>query len=434
MVVDCLNKEIIERIELIKRGRVPKGYKKQFNYTLPSEWKMVKLYDLIDELESGVSVNSKDGIADEKSFGVLKVGCVHQGRFRPYENKVIKEEEISRAKVNPIKGRVIVNRANTPELVGNVGYIDKNYPRLFLSDKLWQLSFKIPIEGEWLANVLSTRHIKQKLSLLSTGTSNSMRNISKDNFLSIEIALPSVREQKKIIQVLQIWDRAISLKEKLIKEKESQKYTILNSIVRKNNNTKEWSKVKIGNILEIRNLKSKIKDELELYSLTIEDGVTPKSDRYNREFLVKSADKEYKVTKYKDIVYNPANLRFGAICLNTIEKDVLLSPIYETLYLKNEDKYDIEFISIILTSANQIQRFTTRAEGTLVERMAVKVKDFIDFKINVPNNIEEQKEIAKIINIAQKEIELLKQEIIELKKQKQGLMQLLLTGIVRVDQ
>ena len=113
----------------------------------------------------------------------------------------------------------------------------------------------------------------------------------------------------------------------------------------------------IWKILEIRNEKSEVTDKLELYSLTIEDGVTAKSDRYNREFWAKGDNKKYKLTKLNDIVYNPANLRFGAIALNKIEKNVLLSPIYETLYIKDSKKYDVNFIAQVLMSENQIKRF-----------------------------------------------------------------------------
>lgn len=42
----------------------------------------------------------------------------------------------------------------------------------------------------------------------------------------------------------------------------------------------------------------------------------PKTERYDRDFLV-SSEKKYKITKMSDICYNPANMKFGVICLNT---------------------------------------------------------------------------------------------------------------------
>ena len=175
-----------------------------------------------------------------------------------------------------------------------------------------------------------------------------------------------------------------------------------------------------------------ISEKLPLFSLTIEKGVTPKTERYERGFLVKSDEKKYKLTKFNDIVYNPANLRFGAIALNKINEDVLLSPIYEVLFIKNNEKYDINFISDILTSSRQILIFSKKAEGTLVERMAVKIDAFLNTKIKIPKDIKEQKAISDVLSTADKEIVLLEKELKKIKEQKKGLMQLLLTGIVRV--
>jgi len=171
---------------------------------------------------------------------------------------------------------------------------------------------------------------------------------------------------------------------------------------------------------------------MELYSLTIEEGVTPKTDRYNREYLVKDDNKQYKITYKDDIVYNPSNLRFGAIAINKIQKPVLLSPIYEVLFIKDTSKYDVSFIAQLLTSDRQIRIFSTMAEGTLIERKAVKVDAFLNTAIYIPQDIKEQKAISKIIGCYERGIELLQQELEALKQQKKGLMQLLLTGKVRV--
>lgn len=249
--------------------------------------------------------------------------------------------------------------------------------------------------------------------------------------------LPPKNEQERIINIIKTWDQAIELKEKLIDEKKKQKTGLMQKLltgkVRLPGFDKEWVNVKLKKILKQRNEKSEIKEGLELYSLTIEDGVTPKTDRYNREFLVKSGNKKYKITKCNDIVYNPANLRFGAIAVNRIGQSVLLSPIYEVLYIKDEKKYDIDFVGQLLTWDRNIKYFSTMAEGTLVERMAVKIDAFLDVAFKFPPSLEEQKAIASILSLADKEICILKKEVISLKKQKKGLMQLLLTGIIRVN-
>ena len=70
-------------------------------------------------------------------------------------------------------------------------------------------------------------------------------------------------------------------------------------------------------------------------------------------------------------------------------------------------------------------------EGTVYERMSVKPHDMLLFKISLPTLLE-QKTISNILAKADDELELLQKELEEQKRKKQSLMQLLLTGIVRV--
>ena len=434
-----MNKEILERISMIKQGKVPEGYTNSDVGIIPKEWEIKKLIKYITSLSNGTSVNAGDRAIKKGEIGVLKTSSITINGFKPEENKLVtNDSDIKNLKVHPEKDNLIIVRKNTPELVGMVNYIDKDYENIFLPDLLWQTVFKeeCDINRKYLYYFLNTNYYNKLIKTLATGSSKSMPNIKMGNFLNVLISIPINKEQDKISKILSTLDKAIELKEKLLQEKQKLKKGLMERIltgkVRVKGFNQKWNKVEISQILKVRNDKSEVTEDLELYSLTIEDGVTPKSDRYNREFLVKGDNKKYKITKYNDIVYNPANLRFGAIALNKIEKDVLLSPIYETLYIKDSKKHDIDFISAILTSETQIKKFSTMAEGTLVERMAVKIKDFVDFSIKIPNDLNEEMEIAKIINTSQKEIDLLKEEINMLKEQKKGLMQLLLTGIVRV--
>jgi type I restriction enzyme S subunit len=106
---------------------------------------------------------------------------------------------------------------------------------------------------------------------------------------------------------------------------------------------------------------------------------------------------------------------------------VVLSPIYEVLQIK-DNAIDPDFLTHALTCPRQIAIYATKTEGTLIERMAVKLDAFLLLKIRVPSSISEQKEIAKTLSNAQQEIDLLKQLTDKYKNQKRGLMQKMLTG------
>lgn len=136
------------------------------------------------------------------------------------------------------------------------------------------------------------------------------------------------------------------------------------------------------------------------------EGIVDKTERYNRDFLVKDENKKYKITHLNDICYNPANLKFGVICLNRYG-DAIFSPIYITFELKEKYKQliDIEYLSYILTSERFIQKVRKYEQGTVYERMAVNVEDFLSMKVNIPSLNEQKiikdmiKKVEKIINL-----------------------------------
>lgn len=172
--------------------------------------RIARLGDLIGELQSGVSVNGMDRAAEPGEAGILKISAVTAGVFEPQENKAIKPDEISRAKVKPRADRVIVSRCNTAELLGASAYVETDYPDLYLPDKLWQLEPKSPnaVHMRWLASWLASKSTRTTISSLATGSSGSMKNIAKKQLLRLPIAVPPYEEQVRIANTLIGWDDA----------------------------------------------------------------------------------------------------------------------------------------------------------------------------------------------------------------------------------
>ncbi|MEQ1530196.1 MAG: hypothetical protein ABL925_12845 [Methylococcales bacterium] len=168
---------------------------------IPVGWDTKKLKHFIESLESGVSVNSTDFPASENSFGVLKTSCVYNYQFDPSENKEIWHTEIERAKINPQEGQLIISRMNTPDLVGASGYVEQSYPNLFLPDRLWQTKFfrYAVINTRWLSFLIKSVSFRKLLSILATGTSPSMKNLSQEDFLNIDIPYPTEIEQTALV-------------------------------------------------------------------------------------------------------------------------------------------------------------------------------------------------------------------------------------------
>ena len=145
----------------------------------------------------------------------------------------------------------------------------------------------------------------------------------------------------------------------------------------------------MGDVFEqTSNLVNPKEDEIELWSLTVEDGLTKKSDRYNREFLVKKDD-NFKEVRPGDIVYNPMNMTLGAVGYNGMAKSVAVSGYYTTMVAK--ENYDTYYINTWLKSPQAIRLYRTYATGSLIEKQRVQFPTLSIIPVTFPKYEEQTK-------------------------------------------
>lgn len=174
--------------------------------------KTAKLGDLISDLRAGVSVNGADSAAEKGERGVLKTSCLSGGRFLAGENKAVKDPvEIDRLKEPIAGGTILISRMNTPSLVGASAYVSSDYPNLFLPDRLWAATADRKVSARWLGCLLSSTDMMRAISERATGTSGSMKNLSKTALLTIEVDVPQRDEQERIAAALSYVDKKIEI-------------------------------------------------------------------------------------------------------------------------------------------------------------------------------------------------------------------------------
>lgn len=169
-------------------------------------------------------------------------------------------------------------------------------------------------------------------------------------------------------------------------------------------------------------------EKYPLYSLTIEGGVTPKTERYERSHLVKKED-SYKIVRPNDYAYNPMNLRFGAVARYKGDIPVAVSGYYDiftTIY-----KSDLPFMDSFLTCGPMITYYNRVSTGSLVEKQRVHFSQFLGFVLPLPSR-KERVPIAAILTTQDKVVELKEKLLAEKQRQKKYLMQQLLTGKKRL--
>ena len=180
----------------------------------------------------------------------------------------------------------------------------------------------------------------------------------------------------------------------------------------------EWRSIRLSEVLKERKTYLQKNEGLEHVTLS-KDGIYGKGERYNRDFLVVTDDKKYKITRLGDICYNPANLKFGVICRNNYG-DAIFSPIYVTFEVKCVA--DSEYMGAYLSRWDFINRVRKYEEGTVYERMAVKQEDFLRCEIKLPS-IEEQKKIKGFFNKLNDKVKAEEEKLKRLNEYKKGLLQ-----------
>ena len=261
---------------------------------------------------------------------------------------------------------------------------------------------------------------KRDIAKLAQGIS--IIHLYINHLKSLNLKLPSRKEQQKIALFLSSIDKKIELTDKKLEFLEKYKKGLIQKLltgkIRFPGFNDEWKNIKLYKILKERKTYIDNNKNLEHLSLTI-DGILPKSKRYDRDFLVKDSNKKYKITYRNDICYNPANLKFGVICKNNYGEGIF-SPIYVTFEVNNE--FDPNFINYYITAKNFINKALRYQEGTIYERMAVNPNDLLLINIKTPS-LPEQQKIASFLSAIDKKIELIKSRLENLKRYKKGLLQ-----------
>ena len=176
----------------------------------------------------------------------------------------------------------------------------------------------------------------------------------------------------------------------------------------------EWKKVKLSEILTERHENSTITDSLPQLSFTIAEGVIRPEDRKSnkRDFLIKDIDnKRYLVTKVGDIIYNPANVVYGAIHRNSLMNGVV-SPIYKIFTTMQ----DSNFIECAVRRPNFITKLAMCTEGTVTKLKTLKPEAFLNMELYITSSLEEQKLIGNYFTSLDRQISLQSQLLEKLKQ------------------
>lgn len=431
-----MNSQIKQRIEKINNGEVPDGYKRTDIGIIPLDWSQTKLGLIASHvLKKNINYDFKTTFTNSATKGVIKQTDFFDkeisnnesisGYYIVQENDYIYNPRISvSAPCGPInkshfceKGIVsplyIVFRMN-----GNLG--KSKYIELFFESSLWH------------------RYI---CGIANYGARHDRMNITNKDFFSMPIPLPSLDEQKKIAEILATQDKVIELKQRKIEElKKLKKYYLNKMFPQKGSNypevrfhgfTDSWKQCKLGDICS-RVQGNDGRMELPVLTISAANGWMKQEDRFS-ENIAGSEQKNYTLLKRGELSYNHGNsklAKYGTVFSLESYKEALVPRVYHSFMVNVGCPDFIEYYFATKSLDRELSKLITsgaRMDGLL----NIGYNDFMGINVILPSS-EEQKKIATYFRKFDNFITLHQRELDEEKKLKKSLMQLLLTGIVRV--
>jgi type I restriction enzyme S subunit len=279
------------------------------------------------------------------------------------------------------------------------------------------------------------KHPKVATSVKVIATGSKVYGISKTNLANVKVILPPLPEQQKIATILSTWDKAIDKLTQLIAAKEQRKKGLMQQLLtgkkRFTGFTDEWREVKLGELAEIdkNSLKSNTDPKYFFKYISLSDvnkgTIYENLTEYN---FSNSPSRAKRIVKTNSVIMATVRPNLQAFALVKDSKDIIVSTGFAVIdHKENLSPY---YLIQYLFSKHITNQLEALIVGT--NYPAINSSDVRNLKLKLPD-IQEQQKIASVLSAADKEIELLKNELETLRQQKKGLMQVLLTGEKRIQ-
>jgi len=385
------------------KNNIPQGYKATALGIIPQEWEVMLLGNLSNSISSGRNKH-RDANGQYPVFG--STGIIGYSSTYEYEGPVI------------LVARVGAN-------AGTLNFASGQYD---VSDNTLIITIK---QNVYDYNFAYNQLTHYKLNKLVFGSGQPL--ITSKQLKNIRIPVPPLAEQQKIAEVLGVWDEAIEkqarLIEKLALRKRALMQRLLSAKLRLPGFSEPWKTLHIADFAFEINSRNKSNSPYEVLSCTKYEGLVSSLKYFGKQIYSDDLS-TYKIVPKNRFAYATNHIEEGSIGYQSKYDQALISPMY-TVFGTNPSLINDAFLYKLLKTQKLIYLYKSRMEGSIDRRGGLRWNDFASIKIALPS-IEEQTAIAEVLTAADREIELAKEKLERLRRQKRGLMQQLLTGKKRV--
>ena len=419
--------EINRRIDQIRRGEVPEGYQKTKDGIFPVDWNTQKMKQWVALAERPVTLE------DDKKYRLVTVrrgfgGVDLRGE---YLGKDILVKNYFKVR----QGDFLISKRQIAH--GACGVVPESLDGAVVSN---EYNVFIPNQGtniEMFNLMMRLPHYTRLFYLMSDGVHIEKLLFKTQDWMRRQLAMPPIEEQRKIAAILTTQDRVIELKEKHLAEKQRQKKYLMQQLLtgkkRLPGFSGEWKNIKLCEVLSERKEKN-VEQNLRICSVAVQKGVVDQVEHLGRSYAANDTS-NYSVAHYGDIIYTKSptgDFLYGIVKQNLLQETVAVSPLYGvfTPMTFGLGYFLHTYFQSAICARNYLLPIVQKGAKNTIN---ITNDTFISSKLYLPLDVEEQKAIADTFIAADREIDLLRQDIEQEKQKKKALMQLLLTGIVRVN-
>jgi type I restriction enzyme S subunit len=419
--------EIKQRIEQIRRGEVPEGYVKKRKVVIPQQWGLPQIKD-IASISSGSTPNRNNSEYWNGNIAWVTTGELSSGHVNHTSELItVKAVKETKMRIYP-QGTLLMAMYGQGKTRGTVAILE-------IDAAVNQACAAITVKdgkGKFLFYQLKNSY--QDIRKLSN--TGNQENLNADIIKTYQVPWAPDEEQERISTILTTQDKVIELKEKRLAEKQRQKKYLMQQLLtgkkRLPGFSGEWKNIKLCEVLSERKEKN-VEQNLRICSVAVQKGVVDQVEHLGRSYAANDTS-NYSVAHYGDIIYTKSptgDFLYGIVKQNLLQETVAVSPLYGvfTPLTFGLGYFLHTYFQSAICARNYLLPIVQKGAKNTIN---ITNDTFISSKLYLPLDVEEQKAIADTFIAADREIELLQQDIEQEKQKKKALMQLLLTGIVRV--
>lgn len=354
-----MREEIRQRIDQIRRGEVPEGYKRTKVGIVPEEWEEGFLGNYIQEYKE-----LSNDIEKYPVYSSSRQGLIPQSQY--YDNREAVETNLG-YKIVP-NGYVTYRHMSDDDVfhfnVNNTGgeiLVSSEYP-VFSSTEKSSLGYIIPMLND-------TAHFRYFCRTQKMGGTRT--RLYYKNLCTYKSVYPPLAEQEKIGEILQTQDKLIALKEKLIEEKKRQKKALMQQLLtgkkRLPGFSDEWRKIKLSAVL-IEGNKVAVVDTSMYRKMTVK--LAFKGLEFTKTDREMADTRPFYVRKKNEIIIGKQNYFNGSVALVTDEFDgCICSNAIMSFGVKN---VNVKFILEYISQVNFMKKREMLANGTGQKELSEK--------------------------------------------------------------